>query len=138
MILKKHPKCVDLVIPIPMQIFPIPLSLQRRTIVASIFNEAHISSLLDAGCGAGDFLHYCLSPDRDLSSKPIPTLQFVSGFDINKVRLGKLSKELESSLSSIVRPGFPLKQAHLWSGSILSKTFLQEFKNYSPWYKYLL
>jgi hypothetical protein len=137
MILKKHPKCAELVIPIPIQFFSPPLSLQRRIIVAGILNEAKISSLLDAGCGAGDFLHHCLSHDRDLHSSPIPALQFVSGCDINKVRLGKLSKELDISLSTTVRPDFQLKQAHLWSGSILSKTFLHEFKNSSPWYKYL-
>ena len=100
-----------------LKIFSTPLATQRQRAVSSALGA--ITTLVDIGCGAGDYVTKLLSGNDETIA--LSSVSTVVGVDINRVRLQKLGKELQSFVTT--QPD-RLCFYQLWFGSVLSPLFL--------------
>ena len=99
------------------QIFETPLSSQRHQYISNELKD--ITSLVDVGCGSGDYFLKCISA---IAAVSLPSLTHLTGFDVNEIRVKKLVETINGPMQ--LPPS--IKNVQLWIGSMLEKPFLDK------------
>ena len=101
------------------RIFEIPLSLQRYVYISNELKS--ITSLVDVGCGGGDYFLNLMNSSNDMY---LPSLTHMSGFDVNETRVKKLQDAVHANFH--VSPS--VQSIQLWKGSVLERPFLDTLR----------